>query len=128
MLFRRIALPVHVRHVADGLQCIERDTHREHHSGHGKLGPQHTEENIDVLCHKIVVVDVKQNAKQNKDSQAEYFYPLLLKVLFYFTLLFAVRTFLLLKRALRSDLIHPEGDLPGKEGSRHEKQHKEATK
>ena len=127
MLLGRVALPVYIRHVSDGFQGIERNSHGEQHSGHRKLSAERTKENIHVLRHEIVVIDVEQNTKQNKDSQPEYFYSLFLKVLLNLAFLFAVSAFLLLLRALRPEIVHPEGDLPGECRRRHKKQHKESA-
>ena len=127
MLLSRVALPVYIRHVSDGFQGIERNSHGEQHSGHRKLSAERTKENIHVLRHEIVVIDVEQNTKQNKDSQPEYFYSLFLKVLLNLAFLFAVSAFLLLLRALRPEIVHPEGDLPGECRRCHKKQHKESA-
>ena len=128
MFLSRISLPVDICHVAHCFQRIERDSHREHHFRHGKRSAELAEKDIGVLRDKVIVVDIEQNAQQNKDSQSEYPYSFLLKVLFDCLFLFSVSTFRLLRSALLADLIHPKTDLPCKRCGRHEQQDQILTK
>ena len=112
VLLGRVSLPVDVRDVAHRLQCVEGDSHREHHTRHRQLRSHLPQEDVQVLQHEVQVVYIEQYAQQNKDSHPEGKHPLLLELLFYFTLLFAVRALRLLLLAGFSDLIQPQAYSP----------------